>query len=62
MTFFLATGLTRVGEGGGDENEDITVHVVPLQDASRWLAAQEAAGKLLDPKIYAGLWFAEHKR
>lgn len=62
MTFFLATGLTQVGAGGGDEHEDIQVHVVPLAGIHAWLLAQEAQGKLLDPKIYAGLWFAEHAR
>jgi ADP-ribose pyrophosphatase len=61
MTFYLATGLTKVGEGGGDEHEDIQVHVVPLKGIHEWLLAQEALGKLLDPKIYAGLWFAEHR-
>jgi ADP-ribose pyrophosphatase len=62
MTFFLATGLSKVGEGGGDEHEDIQVHVVPIQGIHAWLQAQEAQGKALDPKIYAGLWFAEHQR
>jgi ADP-ribose pyrophosphatase len=62
ITFFLATGLTRVGDGGGDETEDIQVHVVPLAGAAAWLAAQEASGKMIDPKIYAGLWFAERSR
>ncbi len=60
MTFFLATELEKVGPGGGDEHEDITVHVVKLEEAWPWLQAQEAAGKALDPKIFAGLWFAEH--
>jgi ADP-ribose pyrophosphatase len=59
MTFYLATQLVKVGEGGGDEHEDIQVHVVPIQGIQAWLLAQEALGKLLDPKIYAGLWFAE---
>jgi ADP-ribose pyrophosphatase len=60
MTFYLARGLVRTGAGGGDEHEDITVHVVPLKDVPAWLRGQEAEGKLLDPKIYAGLWFVEH--
>ena len=61
MTIFLATGLRRVGPGGGDEHEAITVHVVPLPEVWAWLKAQAAAGKLLDPKIFTGLWFAEHR-
>lgn len=62
MTFYLATGLSKVGPGGGDEHEDITVHVVKIEKAWAWLQAQEKAGKALDPKIFAGLWFAEHRR
>jgi ADP-ribose pyrophosphatase len=59
MTFFLADQLVKAGEGGGDEHEDIIVHVVKLEQAWGWLQAQEASGKALDPKIFAGLWFAE---
>ena len=58
LTFFLATELLRTGPGGGDEHEDITVHVVPLATAQAWLEAQVKQGKVLDPKIYAGLYFA----
>lgn len=62
MTFYLATDLVKVGAGGGDEHEDITVHVVKLAEAWDWLQGQQAAGKALDPKIFAGLWFAEHHK
>ncbi len=58
VTFFLAAGLTRVGPGGGDEHEDITVHEVPLLELSAFLAAKSAAGLAIDPKIFAGLWLA----
>ncbi len=58
LTFFLATELVRTGPGGGDEHEDITVHVVPLKGAQAWLETQVKAGKVLDPKIFAGLYFA----
>ncbi len=58
MTLFLATGLERVGPGGGDADEDITVHVVPMRGIAEWLEARRREGRLLDPKIYAGLWFA----
>lgn len=60
MTFYLARGLSKVGDGGGDEHEDIQVHIVPLVQVPAWLLEQERAGKVLDPKIYAGLWFVEH--
>lgn len=57
MALFLATGLTKVGPGGGDEDEDITVHVVPVAGIAAWLKSRQSEGKLLDPKIFAGLWF-----
>lgn len=58
-TMFLATGLKRVGEGGGDESEDITLHEVPMEELPSWLAAQAAAGIPADPKIFAGLYFVQ---
>lgn len=56
VTFFRASELKRVGKGGGEGSEKITVHEVPLGEAERWLAGQEGAGKLVDPKVYAGLY------
>jgi len=53
-----AQELVRVGDGGGDASEDITPHAVALPAAADWLAAREAAGVLIDPKVYAGLYFA----
>ena len=58
ITLFRATGLKKTGEGTGDETEDITLHEVPLADAVRWLAEQERGGKLVDLKVYCGLYFA----
>ena len=57
--FYLATGLRRVADGGGVQGENITVHKVPLADIEPWLAAQLAAGKAIDPRIYTGLYFIE---
>jgi ADP-ribose pyrophosphatase len=58
ITFFEARGLERVGPGGGDETEDITVQVVPLDGLEAFLAARRAAGLAVDPKIFAGLYLA----
>src|SRR5688572_11777292 len=58
ITLFLATGLTKTGPGGGDGSEDITVQEVPLDGILDWLAAREAEGRLIDLKVYAGLYFA----
>jgi ADP-ribose pyrophosphatase len=57
VTLFLATQLRRVGEGGGVVHEDITVHEVPLAQVHGWLKAKAKSGVLVDPKIYAGLYF-----
>jgi len=56
VDFFLAAGLSRVGEGGGDETEDIAVTVVPLSEVDSWLERKLAEGCLVDPKVYAGLY------
>ena len=57
VTLFHATGLQRVAAGGGVAHEDITVHEVSLDRVDQWLADKAAAGVLIDPKIYAGLYF-----
>src|ERR1035441_8992625 len=53
VTLFRATGLLRMGTGGGVANEDITVHEVPLVEVMAWLAAKAKSGVLIDPKLYA---------
>lgn len=58
LTIFFAGGLERVGPGGGEGNENIIVHHVPLETASQWLEARRAEGIMIDPKIYAGLFWA----
>ena len=57
VTLFLATKLRRVGKGGGVAHEEITVHEVPLNEVHEWLKAKAKAGVLVDPKVYAGLYF-----
>lgn len=57
VTFFLASQLTHVGPGGGTPHEQITVHRVPLNMADRWLSAAATNGKIVDPKIFIGLYF-----
>ena len=58
VTFFRAEGLTRIGDGGGDATEQIEVHLVPLAEVPRFLADRAAAGAMIDPKVYAALYFA----
>ena len=58
LSFFRARGLARVGPGGGDDTEDITVHEVALAELPSFLAAKQQAGLGVDSKIYAGLYLA----
>jgi ADP-ribose pyrophosphatase len=61
MTLFYAKGLLRTGTGGGVANEDITVHEIPLVEVVAWLAAKAKSRVLIDPKIYARLFFVISK-
>jgi len=58
INIYYASGLERVGPGGGDRNEDITVHLMPLENAPEWLEAKRLEGIMIDPKIFAGLYWA----
>jgi ADP-ribose pyrophosphatase len=58
VTIFLAQGLHKVHEGGGDDHEDIIVHAVPLEGIELWLEDRAADGLLIEPRIYAGIYFA----
>jgi ADP-ribose pyrophosphatase len=57
VTIFVATGLTRVGAGGGVEGESIVVHEIPLAEIDRWLADRARQGYLIDVRVYTGLYF-----
>ena len=58
VTFFKASKLKKVADGGGDDTEDITVHEVLIEDAEVWLRSKMDQGMLVDPKVYLGLYFA----
>ncbi len=60
IAFVRASGLRKVGAGGGDASEDITVHEIPRSQAPAWLAGRMAAGYQLDAKLWAGLWMIDH--
>lgn len=55
FTLVRATGLTRVGAGGGTEAEDITVHRVPLAEVAAFVAAKRAEGVGIDAKLLVAL-------
>ena len=51
FTLVRATGLEKVGDGGGVAGEDIAVHRVPLADIDRFVAAKRAEGAAMDVKL-----------
>lgn len=60
VSFYMAEGLHRISEGGGVAHENITVHRIPLTLVHDWLMEQMEQmeqGKVVDPKIFMGLYF-----
>jgi len=51
FTLVRATGLTKVSDGGGDSDEDITVHRVPLSGIVDFVAAKRAEGVAIDVRM-----------
>jgi ADP-ribose pyrophosphatase len=51
FTLVRAHGLSKVGEGGGDENEDIKVHLVPRAEIPNFLEQKRAEGFGMDAKL-----------
>ena len=62
VTLLLASDLKRVHAGGGVGHENITVHEVPLNEVHDWLDARASEGLLIEPKVYAGLYFIGRSR
>jgi ADP-ribose pyrophosphatase len=51
FTLVRATGLTRVGAGGGVDGEDIVTHLVPRAEMAAFIAAKRDAGVGIDVKL-----------
>ena len=51
FTLVLATGLTRTGDGGGDAQENITVHHVAPEAIAGFVAEKRRAGVAIDAKM-----------
>jgi ADP-ribose pyrophosphatase len=49
--FYRATGLRRVGPGGGHASEGIIVHVVPLAGVPAFLEEARARGCMVDTRL-----------
>lgn len=62
VTFFRARGLRKVAKGGGDELEDIKIHLVPLDDLDMWIKMRQRKGYLVDYKVYATIYFERDLR
>ena len=58
ITFFLARNAERRGEQAAHDRGKIMVHVVPIPELRSWARAREAEGKVIDPRIWAGLYLA----
>jgi ADP-ribose pyrophosphatase len=51
FTLLRAEGLSRTGDGGGVEGEDIIVHHVPLAGLPAFVAAKRAEGCAIDVRM-----------
>jgi ADP-ribose pyrophosphatase len=51
FTLVRAHGLRKIGEGGGDENEDINVHLVPRAEIPNFVEQKRAEGFGVDVKL-----------
>jgi ADP-ribose pyrophosphatase len=51
FTLVRAHGVRKVGEGGGDDNEDINVHLVERSDIPNFIEQKRAEGFGIDVKL-----------
>ena len=51
FTLVRAHGVRRIGEGGGDDHEDINVHLVAREDIPNFLEQRRAEGFGVDVKL-----------
>ena len=51
FTLVRAHGVRKIGEGGGDENEDINVHLVARADIPNFIEQKRAEGFGVDVKL-----------
>ena len=57
FTLVQAHGVRKVGEGGGDENEEIVVHLVPRPDISAFVEQKRSEGFGIDVKLLIFMGF-----
>ena len=51
FTLVRAYGLRRIGDGGGTEHEDITVHLVPKDEVASFVESKRSEGCAIDVKL-----------
>ncbi|MCF2513630.1 NUDIX hydrolase [Sphingomonas sp. G124] len=51
FTLVRAHELTRIGDGGGNEHEDIVVHFVPRSEIADFVSRKRAEGCAIDVKM-----------
>jgi len=59
IALYLAEGLTKIGDGGGDGSEAITIHEIPMNRVLPWLQENDYDADL---KLLAGLFAAQGRR
>ena len=59
VALYRATGLEKIGDGGGEpgSGEEIEVHAVPVADVPAFLRRRIGEGRSVDLKVWAALWF-----
>jgi len=60
VTMVRALNAVKVADGGGDEFENIKIHVIALSKVDRWLKQMAQKGRLIEPKIYTGLYYIKN--
>jgi len=51
FTLVQAHGLARIGDGGGNDHEDIMVHLVPRSEIANFVSEKRAEGCAIDVKM-----------
>ena len=51
FTLVRAHGLRRIGDGGGNDHEEIEVHLVPRADIAAFVEMKRAEGRAIDTKL-----------
>ncbi|MGD1956358.1 MAG: NUDIX hydrolase [Sphingomonadales bacterium] len=55
-----AADCRKVSDGGGVDGEDITVRLVPLSTAEKWLKQRQTEGLIIDTRVLFGLAMARN--